>query len=138
MFWEDKWKQEPTLLRDDFLDLKKQTDTKELFKVKYFWDQSNSGEKWRTWKNIDYRDDNPLKEITEVLLKMLKQRKILVIEGYEQLIWGNNKAGTFNIKEAKHKLLELVSNDLDRVWQNIWKHQGWMKIKLFLWLVHHR
>lgn len=26
----------------------------------------------------------------------------------------------------------------DRIWQNLWRHQGWMKIKLFMWLVHHK
>ena len=47
-FWEDKWQQEPTLLREDFVDLKKETDTKGLLRVKYFWDQTNSEGKWRT------------------------------------------------------------------------------------------
>lgn len=48
LFWDDKWKQEPTLLREEFLDLKKDTDTQRLFKVKYFWDQTSSEGKWRT------------------------------------------------------------------------------------------
>ena len=32
---------------------------------------------------------------------MLKQRKILVTDGQDQLRWGHNKEGIFNIKEAK-------------------------------------
>jgi len=137
LFWEDKWQQEPTLLREDLLDLKKETDNKGLFKVKDFWDQTNSEGKWRTWKNMDYREDNPLKAKAEALVTLLEQRKILVTGEHDQLIWGNNNAGTFNFKEAKRILLELDSNVPNRVWQNIWRHQGWMKIKLFMWLVHH-
>ena len=47
-FWEDKWKQELKLLREDFLDLQNDTDTKWLQQVKDFWDQTNSDGKWRT------------------------------------------------------------------------------------------
>jgi len=79
-----------------------------------------------------------LKEKIEALLKMLEQRKILVIEGHDQLRWGNNNEGTFNLKEEKRILLELDSNVPGRVWQNLWRHQGWMKIKLFMRLVHHK
>eukprot|EP00253_Pinus_taeda_P019460 PITA_19460 len=138
LFWEDKWQQEPTLLKEDFLDLKKDTDTKGLSKVKDFWDQTNSARKWRTWRNIDYRDDNPLKAKAEAFMKMLEQRKILVTGGHDQLRWGNNNEGTFNLKETKHILLELDSLAPDRIWKNLWRHQGWMKIKLFMWLVHHK
>lgn len=105
--------------------------------VKYFWDQTNNEGKWRTWKNLHHREDSPLKAKTKALLRILEQSKILMLGGHDQLRWGNNNAGTFNLKEEKHLLIELVSNDSDRVWQKIWNHQGWMKIKLFLWLFHH-
>src|SRR5690606_7650277 len=52
--------------------------------------------------------------------------------------WGKNNEGAFNLKEEKRIILERDSNLLDRVWQNLWRHQGWMKIKLFMWLVHHK
>jgi len=68
----------------------------------------------------------------------VEQRKILVAEGQDQLRWGNNKEGTFNLKEAKSILLELNPLVLDKIWQNLWRHQGWMKIKLFMWVVYHR
>lgn len=48
LFWEDKWKQEPILLKEEFLDLKKETNTIGLSKVKDFWDQTNNAGKWRT------------------------------------------------------------------------------------------
>lgn len=37
LFWEDKWQQEPILLNEDLGDLKEETNTKGLFKVKVFF-----------------------------------------------------------------------------------------------------
>ena len=59
-------------------------------------------------------------------------------EGQDQLRWGDNKEGTFNLKEAKNILLELDPLVPDKIWQNLWKHLGWMKIKLFMWVVYHK
>lgn len=67
------------------------------------------GRRWITGKIA------PLKAKAEALLTMLEQRKILVIGGCDQLRWGNNFARTFNLNEAKHILLELDSNESDRV-----------------------
>eukprot|EP00253_Pinus_taeda_P019318 PITA_19318 len=138
LFWEDRWQQEPILLQEDLKDLKAETNTKEFTQVKDFLDQTNSSGKWRKWRNFDLRNDNPLKSKAERLMKMLEKRKILVSKGNDQLRWGNNNEGNFNLKEAKLILLDLDSQAPDRIWQNLWKHQGWMKVKLFLWLVLQR
>lgn len=135
LFWEDRWQQEPTLLKEDFLSLKNETDIQGLSKVKDFWDHTQNPEKWRIWRNIKCDDNRPLKTKSEELKKILDQRMILVARGQDQLRWGNNKEGTFNLKEAKSILLELGSHVPDKIWQKLWKHQGWMKIKLFMWLV---
>lgn len=70
-------------------------------------DQTNSIGKWRTWRNFDFRDDSPMKVKVETLMKMSEQRKILMSGGHDQLRWGNNNEGTFNLKEEKLILLEL-------------------------------
>eukprot|EP00253_Pinus_taeda_P025758 PITA_25758 len=137
-FWEEKWQQEPTLLREDFMSLKQETDAQGLNKVKDFWNLPHNSRKWRSWRSIGYRDDSPIKIKAEALISMLKQRKILVIEGQDQLRWGLNKEGTFNLKEAKNIILNLDSCVPMKSWQQLWSHQGWMKIKLFMWLVHHK
>jgi len=85
LFWEDKGQQEPTLLSENLLDLKKETNTKILFKVKDFWDQTNSEGKWRTWKKMDYREDSPLKDKAQALVTVLEQKKILVTGGMTNL-----------------------------------------------------
>eukprot|EP00253_Pinus_taeda_P035878 PITA_35878 len=138
LFWEDRWQQEPILLKEDLEDLKAEIDTQKLTKVKDFWDQNNSSGKWRNWRKLDLRNDSPLKAKAERLMEMLDHRKILFSRGHDQLRWGNNNEGTYNLKEAKLLLLELDSQAPDRIWQNLWKLQGWMKIKLFMWLVLHR
>ena len=71
-------------------------------------------------------------------MSMLKQRKILVTEGQDQLIWGLNKEGTVNLKEAKRIILNLDFGVPEKSWEQLWSHQGWIKIKLFMWLVHHK
>ena len=60
------------------------------------------------------------------------------MEGQDQLRWDNNNEGTFNLKEAKLILLNLDSHAPDTIWKDLWRHQGWMKIKLFMSLVQHR
>ena len=67
LFWEDRWQQKPILLKEDLTDLKEDTNTKGLSKVKDFWDETNSIGKWRTWRNFDFRDDSPLKAKVETL-----------------------------------------------------------------------
>ena len=60
----------------------------------------------------------------------------MVTEGKDQLRWRNNNKGTFNLKEAKYILLGLESCMPDKSWKQVWSDQGWMKIKLFMWLVY--
>lgn len=121
-----------------FLSLKQETNSQGLNKVKDFWDLAEISGKWRSQRKNDCGDDSPIKVKAEALSSLLKQRMILVIQGQDQLRWGNNNKGTFNIKEAKGILLGLDSSVPEKTWQHLQKHQGWMKIKVFMWLVHHK
>lgn len=116
LFWEDKWQQEPTLIRQGFISLKKETDSQGLIKVKDFWNLPHDSRKWRNWRKIDCREDSPIKTKAEELMSMLKQKKILITEGKYQIRWGLNKEGTFNIKEAKSILLNLDPCVLTKSW----------------------
>jgi len=71
-------------------------------------------------------------------MQELDRRKILVSEGSDQLRWGNNSEGPFNLKEAKFILLGLAYQALDKAWKGLWRHQGWMKIELIMCLVQHK
>ena len=101
-----------------------ETETRGLTKVKDFWDQTNNNGKWRTWGNLNFRGDNPLKAKAETFLKRLDQRKILKSEGQDQLRWGYKNERVFNFKEAKLILLDLNTQDLDKIWLELWRHQG--------------
>ena len=81
LFWEDKWQQEPILLKEEFLGLKHEIDTQGLNKVEDLWDNTRQTGKWRIWRNIDCREDSPLQTKAETLMRMLEQRKILVTGG---------------------------------------------------------
>lgn len=98
------------------MDLKIETDNKGLSKVKDFWDHTDGIGKWRTWGSLKYKDDSPLKAKAEALMKKLEERKILVSGGHDQLRWGYNNEGNFNLNEAKQILLDLDSHVLDRTW----------------------
>eukprot|EP00253_Pinus_taeda_P011657 PITA_11657 len=137
LFWEDNWEQEPILAKEDFLGLKQELDSQGLIKVKDFLIHSNPTDKWRTWKNIECRNSSLLKTRAEELRKIVEKRKILVAEGQDQLRWGNNKEGTFILKEAK-KHSPLDPGVPNKIWQKLWRHQGWMKIKLYMWVVYHK
>ena len=93
-------------------------------------------EKWREQKDLGYSDENHLKTKAEALTQELEHRRILVSSSTDQLIWGKNTEGNFNLKEAKCMSLDLDSTKPDWVWKKLWKNQGWMKTKLFMWLVH--
>jgi len=95
-----------------------------LTRVKVFWNYTHNTGRWRTWKNIDCKNDRTLNTKAEALDKILEQRMILVSGGQDQLRWGYKKEGTFNIKEAKSILLEIDSQAPNRIWQNLWRHQG--------------
>ena len=97
-FLDDKWQQEPKLLREDLVDLNNDTDNKGLLRANDFLDQTNSEGKWRTWKKMEYRDNSPLKAKVEALIAILDQRKLLISADHDQLRWGTNNQGTFNLK----------------------------------------
>jgi len=92
--------------------------------VKDFWENTHNVRKWRTWKKIEGREDRTLNSKAESLKRMLDQRMILVTERQDQLRCGNNKEGTFNIKESKGILLELESQDPNKAWKKLWRHKS--------------
>lgn len=137
-FWEDNWQQEPKLLGEEFTNLKDDTDKKGLLRVNDFQDQEISQGKWRIWKNLVYSDDSLLKAHAEALTTILEQRNILTLVDSNQLRWGKNNEGNFNLKEAKCIALGVDHPNPDWVWKDLCQNQSQMRIKLFMWLVQHK
>ena len=137
-FWEDNWQQEPKLSREEFANLKNETDNKWWIRVNDFWDQGRSEGKGRIWKNLGYNHDSTLKTQAEALTTILEQRNILIVAALDQLRWGKNNEGNFNIKETKSIALGLDFPNPNRVWKDLWQNPHWMKIKLFVWMVQQK
>jgi len=50
---------------------------------------------------------------------VLEQRNILTSTSSDQLRWGRNNEGNFNLKEAKRMVIGLDFPNPDKVWQNL-------------------
>eukprot|EP00253_Pinus_taeda_P003861 PITA_03861 len=121
LFWEDRWQQEPILLKEELKELNAETDAKGLIKVKDFWDQTNNAGKWRQWRNLGLSNDNPLKDKANVILQELDRRKILVSEGNDQLrkilTWDNiRKRGILG--PSRCQLCEMHEETMEHILNN--------------------
>ena len=68
---------------------------------------------------------------------LLDKRQILNSNLNDQLRWGKNKTGLFNLKEAKRIDAGLNLPNTDKMWKEFWENPHWMKVNLFKWLVQH-
>eukprot|EP00253_Pinus_taeda_P017321 PITA_17321 len=114
-----------------------------LWKQKYakdcdYWDQTRNNNKWRTWKLPVYSEETPLKAQAEALATILEKRKFLISTFIDQLRWGRNSEGNFNLKEAKEIATGHNMTNPNKIWKDLWKNPHWMKIKLFVWMVQHK
>jgi len=67
----------------------------------------------------------------------LGRRKILVMEGDEQLRWGQKDGREFNLKEVQHYIMDWDQEDPTQKWDKLWNSPHWPKIKKFQWLILH-
>ena len=56
-----------TKLREELTSLKNDTNKKGFIMISDFWDQVRNNGKWRIWKDLGYREDNPLKDQVDSL-----------------------------------------------------------------------
>eukprot|EP00253_Pinus_taeda_P022782 PITA_22782 len=124
------------LRSEELADIHTDTINKALRWVSDYWDQSRNNGKWRTWKLPDYREMGMLHTQAIALKGLLNKRQILKSDLDDQLIWGRNKAGLFNLREAKRIDAGFNLSNTDKTWKEIWENPHWMKVKLFKWLVH--
>ena len=89
------------MYKEELATLKNDTENKGLLMINDFWDQVRNNGKWRTLKDLGYKEESPLKAQANSLAMDLEQRKILVSSSSDQLRWGRNSEGNFNLKEAK-------------------------------------
>jgi len=115
------------------------THTKEagLIKVVDFWNLTQNGDIWRTWKNTHKALNIPNEINIQPLLAHLDTRKILNQQGNDILRWGHTSIGTLNIQEAYRLKAGHGSLPTEEVWRKIWETNSWPKINTFLWQTAH-
>eukprot|EP00253_Pinus_taeda_P003033 PITA_03033 len=137
-FWEDTWQQESNLSREGLDILREETVNKGIKKVSEFWDKTKNIGDWRILKIPINSEESPLKTQAETLAKILEKRKILISSSPDQLRWGRSSEGNFNLKEAKQVVTGYNFSNPNNTWKDLWKHPQWMKIKMFMWMVHRK
>jgi hypothetical protein len=75
-----------------------------------------------------------VKEIEDELGK----RKIWFSDEEDQLIWGRENGGEFNIKVACHYIAGKDQENPKPHWERLWNYPQWTKIKMFKWLILHK
>ena len=135
-FWEDNWQQDDNLQSEELVDIHTDNINKGLRWVSDYWDQARNDEKWRTWKLPDYNGMGMLHTQSIALQGLLDKRQILNSNLNDQLRRGKNKAGLFNLKEAKRIDAGFNLSNIDKTWKEVCENPHWMKVKLFKWLVH--
>eukprot|EP00253_Pinus_taeda_P004682 PITA_04682 len=126
--------EEDNLQSEELVDIHTDTINKGLRWVSDYWAQIRNDKKWRTWKLLDYSGMGMLHAQATTLQGLLDKRQILNSNLNDQLRWGKNKTGLFNLKEAKRIDAGLDLN-IDKTWKETWENPHWMKVKLFKWLV---
>lgn len=106
--------------------------------VNDFWDQVRNNGRWRIWKDLGHSQESPLKGQAYSLSQDLEHRRILVSSLPDQLRWGKKTEGNFNLKEAKQVITWFNHLNPNHIWKNLGQSPHWMKIQLFIWLVHQR
>jgi len=56
----------------------------------------------------------------------------MVSSSPDQLRWGKNNEGNYNLKEDKLAISGFNSGNVEKVWQELWQTPHWMKIKLLI------
>lgn len=69
------------------MSIKQEIDSQGLIKVRDFWNLPHDTEKWRSWRKIECRGEGTIQAKTKEIIKILEQRKILTIDGQDQLRW---------------------------------------------------
>lgn len=69
---------------------------------------------------------------------ILEKRKILTSTSDDQLRWGRNSEGNFNLRESKRIATRFNYLSPDKIWKDLWQNPHWVKIKLFMWLVQQK
>jgi hypothetical protein len=106
-------------------------------KIHHYWKPRNDSDRWRTWDKLNPQNRDCIATLAKEVEEELGKRKIAVSEDEDQLRWGRENGGEFNLKEAWYYIVDQDQEDPTQQWGKIWSNPQWPKIKMFEWLVLH-
>jgi hypothetical protein len=88
-------------------------------KIHHYWKQENDHDRWRIWDKLNPQNRDRIATITNEVEEELGKRKIVVLEE-DQLRWGRNNGGEFNLKEARNYITDQDQEYPVQQWGKIW------------------
>jgi hypothetical protein len=105
--------------------------------IHHYWKQETDRNRWRIWDNLNSQTSDQTTTFAKEVEEELRKRKITVSDEDDQLRWGRKNGEEFNLKEARHYIMDQDQEDLAQLWDKLWSSPQWPKIKNFKWLVLH-
>lgn len=135
-FLRDSWQQIPKLQEEiEMPELQANLVRNGVLKIKDFWSSNADSSPFQQWKMEEwFKASSPREEIHN-LIQLLKERKIEIREGPDQIRWAFKAPGQFNFKEAVELASRTGMLPTKKKWCSIWNLNHWPKITLFLWLL---
>jgi hypothetical protein len=75
-------------------------------KINHYCNQRNGSVRWRIWDKRNPQNRHRITTLTKEVEEELGKRKITVSEEEEQLMWGRENGGEFNLKEVRYYIAD--------------------------------
>ena len=66
--------------------------------IHHYWNPINDCERWRTWDKLNPPNRDCIATLAEEVEEELGKRKIAISKDEDQLRWGRENGGEFNLK----------------------------------------
>jgi hypothetical protein len=87
--------------------------------VHHYWKQETDRNRWRIWENFNSQTSDRTTTIAKEVEEEMRKRKIAVSEEEDQLRWGRKNGGEFNLKEARHYIVDQDQEDPAQLWDKL-------------------
>jgi hypothetical protein len=74
--------------------------------IHHYWKLRNGIDRWRTWDKLNPQNRDSIATLAKEVEEELGKRKIGILEDDDQLRWGRENGGEFNLKEAQFYIVD--------------------------------
>jgi hypothetical protein len=110
-FLEDAWQQEPRMENLDMEEIQQEMTAQGKTRIHHYWKPRNESDRWRTWDKLNTKNIDRIATLAKEVEEELGKRKIAISEDEDQLRWGRENGGEFNLKEARFYIMDQVQED---------------------------